>query len=1314
MHSQVQQNKDTMSMEFPNKVDKLEGENGAEDTGNGGGQTGANKKQKSIPLELTAYGTTPSGKPRLFVCQICTRAFARLEHLRRHERSHTKEKPFSCGVCQRKFSRRDLLLRHAQKLHAGCADAITRLRRKSIKRSGSMGDALDMDDDMVSMTPAKDTRSPGSTNPSSGHPSQSPLSHPPSGSHNDFDLVLFNLNLFNHKASPMSKSASSSGAKDGPTGTSLHKQMFDRRKIDKTRGASFSAQSGGNYAMGLAEFNDLYPGTDHVEFSTPQLYPTGTPDDHAWLNNLSTIPGMNDNNNGNNNHNNNNNNSTNGTHSNGAHNGANNGANLNGAKGNPKLPRHSSITSMSLDHNDVPASVSHQGSFSGQLPALRSDSLASTSSYNTFDSLNGLQYMMPSATVSNNEITPSTSTNTNNHINNPHNEEYGYSFYDIPESMMASSGNHFKLANHLTPIKQEDDDEITMTSMNHENNTNHTNANGLKRNPSLTEDNINNNNNNNNNNHNANNNNPQTGSQNFDLNFLNDIGELTNEFDVNAKFMPNGYSFYGDNNSVSSSGMETNSPQMISPSVSQSQYQSETSLPQPNPHLIHQQSLTDHNYLNQSHLMNIEQAGSKRRNSFKPGNYSKNKLFTNNVRYMINKSLSKYPINGIMTPTIPSNEKLEFYTNNFVNIFLSHFPFIHISKLNEYEIMSMTSNEELSNESARVCLPLLTATIGALLANNKNDSEHLYEASRRTIHIYLESRKNSVNEAASNSALNSTPQSTNPLWLIQSLTLSVIYGLFSDNENNVYIVIRQLNALNSLVKTSIKSNRTVLFSINGEDEDIYNKMNEIKSNDFLQNDSLFSTTSFNVNDEIKFKNIINIQSQIRIVFMIYRLTNFLLMMYNVPLTLSINDLGLLEAPTRKDEFLWSFKNYQSFQEYNQNNHTNKTLNDYLNPNGNKMVFSDILYQITKTDVHTGLDDVLSDKLNNLSQFGFVSIVNGIYESKQYPELQNMDVFSVLDNLTSYIGSPSFSFPIANDNINGNQTIGDSFHYKSTNDFEKQKLDYALLVNFVKITSLIDFKYVKEQSWLRNFDELTSNFNSFLSTIHEISDYDYLRIVDCCIIITKLVLFKTESNNSNSSAFDTHMDLKFMHDPASNGNLITEYESTSTVFEKLIDIKVYEDEFNISKNSIHLQMLFHVFSILSIFSIHLIRKNNDSQTDNSLRSELNQRFNAVLMILGKIESFLKNKYQNLKLENQFTNLYLYSNGNNGELGSLNGNNLSNEYNYSLEKTLYILKIGELILGFIYDTNIKVCIFKKLSGSLSQIRKFLIDNESKILS
>ena len=78
------------------------------------------KEKKSETNGQAANGNIPppkTDKPRPHVCTTCGRSFARLEHLKRHERSHTKEKPFECPDCARCFARRDLLLRHQQKLH---------------------------------------------------------------------------------------------------------------------------------------------------------------------------------------------------------------------------------------------------------------------------------------------------------------------------------------------------------------------------------------------------------------------------------------------------------------------------------------------------------------------------------------------------------------------------------------------------------------------------------------------------------------------------------------------------------------------------------------------------------------------------------------------------------------------------------------------------------------------------------------------------------------------------------------------------------------------------------------------------------------------------------------------------------------------------------------------------------------------------------------------------------------------------------------------------------------------------------------------
>ncbi|CAG8903475.1 unnamed protein product [Penicillium egyptiacum] len=154
------------------------------------------KKQTDLNGQTGANGNIPppkTDKPRPHVCTTCGRSFARLEHLKRHERSHTKEKPFECPDCARCFARRDLLLRHQQKLHmtttpssrprngrresTGAAPGANRVRKNSIANSSSS-----------SMRPRANTIShvdgaalgiPGAGNPSSA-PTQSGHAYHPS------------------------------------------------------------------------------------------------------------------------------------------------------------------------------------------------------------------------------------------------------------------------------------------------------------------------------------------------------------------------------------------------------------------------------------------------------------------------------------------------------------------------------------------------------------------------------------------------------------------------------------------------------------------------------------------------------------------------------------------------------------------------------------------------------------------------------------------------------------------------------------------------------------------------------------------------------------------------------------------------------------------------------------------------------------------------------------------------------------------------------------------------------------------------------
>ena len=51
-------------------------------------------------------------------CAYCDRRFSKAEHLKRHQRSHTGEKPFQCTVCLKSYARSDVLIRHTRNHHS--------------------------------------------------------------------------------------------------------------------------------------------------------------------------------------------------------------------------------------------------------------------------------------------------------------------------------------------------------------------------------------------------------------------------------------------------------------------------------------------------------------------------------------------------------------------------------------------------------------------------------------------------------------------------------------------------------------------------------------------------------------------------------------------------------------------------------------------------------------------------------------------------------------------------------------------------------------------------------------------------------------------------------------------------------------------------------------------------------------------------------------------------------------------------------------------------------------------------------------------
>lgn len=74
------------------------------------------------------------------MCPVCSATFTRPQHVARHMRSHTGDRPYGCQMCGDRFARSDLLSRHVNKCHTPGGLANTSARKGQSSRAQAAAD----------------------------------------------------------------------------------------------------------------------------------------------------------------------------------------------------------------------------------------------------------------------------------------------------------------------------------------------------------------------------------------------------------------------------------------------------------------------------------------------------------------------------------------------------------------------------------------------------------------------------------------------------------------------------------------------------------------------------------------------------------------------------------------------------------------------------------------------------------------------------------------------------------------------------------------------------------------------------------------------------------------------------------------------------------------------------------------------------------------------------------------------------------------------------------------------------------------------
>ena len=148
--------------------------------------------------------------------------------------------------------------------------------------------------------------------------------------------------------------------------------------------------------------------------------------------------------------------------------------------------------------------------------------------------------------------------------------------------------------------------------------------------------------------------------------------------------------------------------------------------------------------------------------------------------------------------SIPSASDLQRYVDAYVRGFYSHLPFIHLPTLSFDSLTCSASfafdgemHLDNSLDPAGGCLMLAMAAIGALHEYEPAVSKDLFELAKRVITRYLEDRRRGQASTAPHEI---------PLWLVQAMLLTMVYGQNCGDKTSADIASMHLATLVSLAQ----------------------------------------------------------------------------------------------------------------------------------------------------------------------------------------------------------------------------------------------------------------------------------------------------------------------------------------------------------------------------------------------------------------------------------------------------------------------------------------------------------------------------------